>query len=149
MDKSKDDPPKKKKKRTDLSGWSVKTTADRIKNMTSHPVLGDWRRFGVIKVKTLVASIKWTKVSTEDILTFSTQCPVGMKSALVKMEDHQNCNFTMLPLVVKEHFDLTEKSYHPTDFQVSVSFGKDPSYSSFSYAYCRLCSNKNVLTKSY
>ena len=107
MDTAGQEPQKKRKKRSDVSGWCKSTTDDRIKKMKQHPVLGDWRRFGTVKIKSTIASVKWTESTTGNIATFHTPIPVGMKDVLQKMESQQNRNFKQLPLVVKEQKNRT------------------------------------------
>ena len=146
------EPTKKKKKQCDLSGWCKAATPDRLKKMKQHPVAGDWRRFEMIKVKSIEAVIKWKNISTEDIYSFTTPVAVGMREALKKMESQQNLNFKHLPVVVKEHFGLTETTYKPHNFTVNVSFGvvdDESQYSDFMFAYCRLYSSKSNLKKLF
>ena len=80
---------------------------------------GDWRRFGTINVKVVTAYVKWQKlvtpeqgagsseeelddVDTDNIKTFITEIPVGMKNVLTKMESQQNRALNQLPLAIKE-----------------------------------------------
>ena len=64
------------------------------------------------------------------------------------MQGQQNKNFEMLPVAMKEQFDVQKTEYDPKDDEVSVSFSGNKEYQSFTYVYCHLCSNK-VLKKSY
>ena len=149
-------PKKKKKKRSDTSGWSRKVNDKKISKIKSHIVLGDWRRWTMVKVNSVRASVKWERVtgletggdSSDDeptipnVVTFTTPVPVGMKNVLVKMEKAQNRTYRSLPIAIKEQFELDESHYNPKDFVVSVSFSKESKYEEFNFAYCHFCSSK-------
>jgi len=136
---------KKKKRRSDTSGWSRKVNDKKISKIKSHSVLGDWRRWTMVKVNCVRASVKWERVtgietggdSSDDepiipnVVTFTTPVPVGMKNVLVKMEKAQNRTYRSLPIAIKEQFELDESHYNPKDFVVSVSFSKESKYEEF------------------
>ena len=160
-----EEPPtkKKKKKRSDTSGWSKKVNDKKITKIKSHKVLGEWRRWGMVKVNSVRAFVKWERAtdleagedssddepSVPNVVTFTTPVPVGMKNVLVKMEKAQNRTYGALPIAIKEQFELDKSSYNPIDFTVSVSFGKEVKYEEFNFAYCHLCSNKKKLEQQF
>ena len=141
--------PQKRKKWSDIDGWGPKTTFNRIKKKKQHTTLGDWQRFGTIKLKYLVPSVKWRRIDDDKVVTFVTPKASGVKNVLLKMQSQQNKNIEMLPVAMKEKFDVQENYYDPKDYDVTVSFSDSEEYQSFSYAFCHLCSNKKVLKKSY
>ena len=132
-----------------MTGWCKSTTASRVKK-SDHPVVGDWRPFDTVRVETVTATVKWLHTETGNALTFHTPVCVGMKGVIQKQETQQNRNFAQLPIVVKEHFNLTEASYKAASFEVGLTFDMDSAdYSSYMMAYCRLCSNKTNLRKLF
>ena len=104
--------------------------------MKQHTTLGDWKRFGTIKLKYLVASVKWRRIVDDKVVTFVTPIASGVKTVFIKMQSQRNKNFEMLPVAMKEQFDVQKNDYDPKD---------NEEYQSFSYAYCHLCSNKKWL----
>ena len=53
--------------------------------MKQHATLGNWRRFGTIKLKCLVASVKWARIVDDKVVTFVTPISSGVKNVPLKM----------------------------------------------------------------
>ena len=109
--------------------------------MKQHTTLGDCRRFGTIKLKHLVASVKWRRIVDSKVVNFVNPIASSVTEVLLNMQNQQNKNFEMLPIAMKEQSDVQEIDYDPKDYEVTVSFSPNAEYQSFSYAYCHLCSN--------
>ena len=74
------EPPPKKKKRSDIDGWGSKTTFNHIKKMKQHTTPRDWQRFSAIRLKYLVASVKWSRIVDDKVVTFVTPIAPGVKT---------------------------------------------------------------------
>ena len=109
--------------------------------MRQHTTLGDCQRFGTIKLKHLVASVKWRRIVDNKMVNFVNPIASSVTKVLLNMQNQQNKNFEMLPIAIKEQFDVQEIDCDPKDYEVTVSFSPNAEYQSFSYAYCHLCSN--------
>ena len=98
-----------------------KTTFNCIKKMKQYTILGDWQRFGMIKLKFLVAYINWRRIVDNKVVTFVTPIASGVKKVLLKMQSQQNKNFEMLPVAIKEQLDVQKNDYDPKDYEVTLS----------------------------
>ena len=56
------------KKRSSLTGYSEKTTADFLKKISEHPCKGDWRRWRKIRIPYKQCLITWSFINTDNAL---------------------------------------------------------------------------------
>ena len=117
--------PKKSRKRPEVDGWSPNTVDQKLKNMHKGNPTGDWRRdVKLHNFHHVIATTNWSHNPTIKTKALSGPVPVGMENLLRKMENAQNSAFKSIPLVVKEEFRMTESSYSPKDYFVSVLFSE-------------------------
>ena len=56
------------KKRSSLTGYSEKTTADFLKKISEHPCKGDWRRWQKIRIPYKQCLITWSFTNIDNAL---------------------------------------------------------------------------------
>ena len=105
-----------------MSGYTFDNAHDTIKSMHQHDTKGDRRRDTVIRINIKGCSIVWS-CENGTAFTIKTPVPLGMTGLVVKTQAASGRNWTSLPNLVKEYFNLdTKSSYKPEQYKVNVTF---------------------------
>lgn len=134
------EPPKKKKKpnQTDMSGLTDKE----ISWYKARPPAGKWRDF--MKLKVSYAYVTKTWEYDGETLSQRFLVPFGMSKTLIGVWSKTKCyhSFNILPLAVKEKFNIKDESYDPKKMKLTLHSSGNRGVKEFWYAYCKVCQSK-------
>ena len=134
-----------RKKYASLTGFSEKTSPQRLKNLEKVKHKGDWRRCKRIRVPFKLCKIIWEKkIWNEDcdeseIFTITTPVPKGMAGLMRKLQEAAGRSYQSIPVSVWEYFNLSKENLNSKGFTIETMFENNEQYGFFCHLFCKFC----------